>query len=161
MSDIVDFTTRKTTTIEPPKPPPHDPHGIDRSVLVSIQGWRTARARLEIEWAKDALQLRSGNDPQCPHGLLDEMFTTEHVLGMLKPKTMLTACEMLKVVRDILAYRQIDKKHIFAKGPVLKMLRHVIAQLEVMDGDMRVGPKKNRRVARRKATRTPPNPPAA
>jgi hypothetical protein len=45
-----------------------------------------------------------------------------HFMLCVQPHSALTARELLSVVIEILAYREVEPEHIFATGPVLEII---------------------------------------
>jgi hypothetical protein len=135
MSEIVDFTTRKTTTTEPPRGPFPPPGMTDEAILNEIMKWKAARARMLL----DTVRAERGQDANPEHWV-DCMCEAQNLFSRWKPETIGTAFQLLEVAVEIMGYRHIDKRHPFAKGPVLRIVRNVTRQLEWMDGDIRLEP---------------------
>jgi hypothetical protein len=72
---------------------------------------------------------------------LERMKELEWHLAEVKPQTMLLARELLRMAVTILAYTGENPDCTLGNGPVLEIVRNVLASLEHCKAEMRIGPK--------------------
>jgi hypothetical protein len=146
MSKIVDFKH-----LGPPKGPSKQPSlkdkfGYDADSLGWVAEWRAARAQMQKNWAEYDLAAGWGTLPSDGIKLdsdpLERMKELEYRLAALEPQTMLLARELLRMAVTILAYTGEDPNpdSTLGNGPVLEIVRNVLASLEHCKAEMRIGP---------------------
>lgn len=155
MSDVVQFE-RPT-----PPPPPEaqtlkDWFGDDDWALQMCARWRMERAQQQRIWAEADLKFGWGflvapgfDIDTAP---LDRMHWLQEQLSIVEPRTMLLACELLRLCATILAYEKVDSESTLAHGPVLEIVRNVLNALEHVSGTVPVGETVQRRRKRRPRT---------
>lgn len=159
MSDVVPFkrppapasALKTSTTLK-------DHFGNDDWMLRMCAEWRAARAQQQKNWAEHELATGWGHLPD--KGDLDltplqRMDYLEDHLSQWEPRTILLARELLGMCITILAYKNEDPKSVLAEGPVLEILRNVVASLEDLSGDMPIGRAARERRKRRKVNKAP------
>jgi hypothetical protein len=144
MSDVIDLRNHRPV---PPTPPESldTKFGDDGWLLKWCAEWRMARAQQQKNWAEHELGNGWGHledSVKLDLSPLHRMHQLEFHLSQCKPRTILLARELLGICVTILAHQNEDPDHTLSQGPVLEIVRNVIASLEFQKADMRVGPKK-------------------
>jgi hypothetical protein len=147
MSDVIPFQPRKRDETL------RDVYGDDAYLLKWCAEWRAARAQQQKNWAEHELANGWGALPDA-HLHLDlepliEMCNLESLLVDVEPHTVLLARELLGVALTILNHAGEDPEHTLADGPVLDIVRNVLAALNHMDGTTRLGERRARRRGRK------------
>jgi hypothetical protein len=142
MSDVVTFPPPPSS-----KPTLKDKFGDhDAFCLKLCAEWRAARAQLQKNWAEQELATMWGtsDDAMTNHSdtkPLDQIEDLENLLAQAKPRTALLARELLRVALAILASRHEDPdpENCLGMGPVIEIVRNVMASLEHCEPEMRIG----------------------
>jgi hypothetical protein len=140
MSDVAEFKRSI-----PPYEPPKSKLGEDEWILKICAEWRASRAQQQKVWAERQGATMWGVLPDDGRAVdtkaLERMKDLEELLARVKPQTMLLARELLRIAMTILAY-QGEADHpetYFGNGPVLEIVRNVVASLEHCEPEMRIG----------------------
>ena len=111
----------------------------DAAYLEWCANWRILRAQQQINWAKHDLATGWGILPAEGIGLsldpLDQLRALEDRLVTVTPRTVLLAREMLGICVTILAHPEPEAN--LAKGPVLEIIKNVLAALDQMSAETR------------------------
>jgi hypothetical protein len=142
MSDVVTFPpppASKTSTLKDKF------GGHDAFCLKMCAEWRAERAQMQKNWAEHNLATGWGALPdksvELDQSPLDRMTELEYLLAQAKPRTVLLARELLRIAVTILAFRceDPDPEMSLGNGPVLELVRNVVASLDDCEGGMRIG----------------------
>jgi len=127
----------------PPPPETLEDHfGNDAWMLRICAKWRALRAQQEKNWAENEVATGWGSLKSCDFDRtpLEQMAALQHHLAGFKPRTVLLARELLRICMTILARQKEDPEHVMADGPILEIVRNVVAALEFLDNETRLGP---------------------
>lgn len=113
-------------------------------ILTMICDWRMERGAFQkavalFDQSTNFGRLADADDLPSGSHEFENMRSVMGLLATARPGTIAEAREILRMVIEILAWREVDPGSPLSEGPLLELVRNVLHRLDRTDGDIRLG----------------------